>query len=411
MNKILESSKRIEAIDTFRGITIFLMVFVIAVAGYHPLPQTMSWFGSLPVSTWHHAEAAWERLEAAKAAEGLTPEQIEELPEHSLKNVGLTLTDLVAPFFVFIVGLCIPLSRRRRGQEWWRRVISRTVKLLAAGVLYISLIFGLSWWWGILQAIAISYLMGSVMLLLPKWGRWTAVFGVLLFHMLMSEIAPWWLHFGETTAPFFKISMLSGSLAKPLRLHCLPWVSISYGAMTMIGVLLGEAVATKETSQIFRRGFLLAVVFMIPGYLIHKIGLMTGHTLFCFNKADVTASYAMFSAGFASLVFIGIYYIVDIRGYRRWTTPFKVLGVNALLAYFMQVIMRLAFRALGLEAFFSGRPNSTLMQWANLFDSPLWHSFLLDKSGYNGLVWGLIWTACLWTIIYYCNKRNIYWKL
>ncbi len=411
MNTILESKKRIEAIDTFRGITIFLMVLVIAVAGYHPLPQTMSWFGSLPVSTWHHAEAAWEDFETEKVSEGLSPEQVEELPEHHLKNVGLTITDLVAPFFVFIVGLCIPLSQQCRGREWWHRVINRTVKLLAAGVLYISLIFGLSWWWGILQAIAIAYFMGSVMLLLPKWGRWASVFGILVFHMIMSEFAPWWLHFGETSEPFFRISVLNGSLAKPLRLHCLPWVSISYGAMTMIGVLLGEAVVRKEASLIFRQGFLLVLIFMVPGYLIHKIGLMTGHALFCFNKADVSASYAMFSAGFASLVFVGIYYLVDIRGYHRWTYPFKVMGVNALLAYFMQVIMRLGFRALGLEAFFSGHRNATLTQWANLFNSPIWHSFLLDKSGANGLLWGLIWTASLWTIIYFCNRKNIYWRL
>jgi len=411
MRATLDTSNRIQAIDTFRGITIFLMVFVIAVAGYRPLPQTTSWFGSLPVSTWHHAEAAWEYLEADKLLEGFSLEQIEMLPEHNLKNVGLTITDLVAPFFVFIVGLCIPLSRQRRGREWWRRVINRTAKLLAAGVLYISLIFGLSWWWGILQAIAISYLMGSLMLLLPKWGRWLAVFGVLAFHMLMSEFVPWWLHFGETAEPFFRISMLGGSLAKPLRLHCLPWVSISYGAMTMIGVLLGEAVATKEQQRIFRRGFLLAAVFIIAGYLIHKIGLMTGHTLFCFNKADVTASYAMFSGGVASLVFVGMYYLVDIRRYRRWTFLFQVVGVNALLAYFMQVIMRLGVRALGIESFFSGQANVTLNQWANLFNSPLWKSFLLDKSGYNGLLWGLIWTACLWLIIYFCNKKNIYWRL
>jgi predicted acyltransferase len=162
---------RIDAIDTFRGLTIFLMVFVIAIAGYHTLPQKTSWLGSLPVSTWHHAEVAWEQFEAAKIAEGLTLEEIQALPEYKLKNVGLTITDLVAPFFVFIVGLCIPLSRSRRGKEWWHRVWTRTLKLLLAGVLYISLILGLSWWWGILQAIAISYLIASLSLRLSPRGR------------------------------------------------------------------------------------------------------------------------------------------------------------------------------------------------------------------------------------------------
>lgn len=407
----LRPTERLQAIDTFRGLTIFLMVLVIAVAGYRPLPHTRSWFGSLPVSTWHHAEVGWEEFVAEKSAAGLTPEQIAALPEYHLQNVGLTLTDLVAPFFVFIVGLCIPLSRARRGAEWLRRVLTRTVKLILAGILYISLILGLSWWWGILQAIGIAYLMGSLLLYIPSRWRWSVILGVLLLHMLMSALVPWWLHFGETSAPFFTIANLNGSILKPLRLHCLPWVSISYGAMTMIGVLLGEAVASKDAKQIYRRGLLLAVVFMLLGYLIHKVGLVSGYTGLCFNKVDVTASYAMFTSGLASLVFVGIYYIVDVKGWRTWTKPFQVVGVNALLAYFMQIIMRLGFRALRLEPFFAGHPNEQLQQWAQLIPAPWWQHFLLDKSGYNGLLWGLIWTMCLWLIIYYCNKKNIYWKL
>ena len=47
--------KRIEAIDTFRGFTIFGMIFVIMVAGYHNLPLTFPQFGSAPVSTFKHA--------------------------------------------------------------------------------------------------------------------------------------------------------------------------------------------------------------------------------------------------------------------------------------------------------------------------------------------------------------------
>jgi predicted acyltransferase len=227
----------------------------------------------------------------------------------------------------------------------------------------------------------------------------------------MSEIAPWWLHFGESAKPYFTLGNLQGALAKPLRVHCLPWVSISYGAMTMIGLLLGEAVATKEARQIIRKGLLLAAIFMPLGYLIHKIGLLTGATSLSFNKADVTSSYAMFSGGFASLVFVGIYWLVDIKGWKRWTYPFTVVGVNALLAYFMQIIMRLAFRALRIEPLFSGYPNEQLQQWAGFSNAPLWQHFWLDKAGYNGLLWGLIWTMCLWIIIYFCNKKNIYWKL
>ena len=404
---------RVESVDAFRGLTILLMVFVIAVAAadYRPLPQMLSWFGSLPVSTWNHAEVGWDRFAEEKKAEGLTDEQISLLPEARLKNIGLTATDLVAPFFVFIVGIAIPLSRGRRGREWWSHVMTRTLLLILAGVLYISLILGLSWWWGILQAIGVAYFMGAASMRLSRTGRWVAVFAILAFHMAMSHYVSWWLHFGATTEPFWTISQLNGSWAKPLTIHCRPWVSLSYGVMTMIGVLLGEAVAAGNRTEITRRSMLVGVVFTLAGFILHTIGLSTGATELCFNKPDVTASYAMVSSGLGALVFLLLYYVIDVKGWKKWSFPLRVFGANALLAYFMQIIMRIFFRALHLEPLFAGQPNDMLRQWASLVNSSAWSSFFLDKSGYNGILWGLIWTACLWLITLYCNKKDFYWKL
>ncbi len=404
---------RVESVDAFRGLTILLMVFVIAVAaeGYKPLPQTMSWFGSLPVSTWNHAEAGWERLVEEKKSSGLPDEQITQLPEGGLKNIGLTVTDLVAPFFVFIVGIAIPLSKGRRGREWWRHVLVRTVMLILAGVVYISLILGLSWWWGILQAIGVAYFMGAASMKLSRPGRWAAIAGLLVFHMVMSHYFAWWLHFGDTPAPFWTISQVHGSWAKPLTLHCRPWVSISYGVMTMIGVLLGEAVAGGRRMEITRTAILIGVVFTLAGIALHTAGLHTGATELCFNKPDVTASYAMFASGVGAFTFFLMYYAIDIRGWKKWAYPLKVFGANALLAYFLQIIMRIFFRALHIEPLFAGQPNDALLQWASLLDSPLWRAFLLDKSGYNGMLWGAIWTCCLWLIVRYFNRKHIYWKL
>ncbi len=404
---------RIDSIDAFRGITIFLMVFVIAVAAgnYPNLPQERSWFGSLPVSAWNHAEVGWERFVEEMREAGLSENEIKLLPEAKLKNVGLTATDLVAPFFIFIVGLVIPLSRSRRGREWWNHVASRTLKLIIAGVLYISLILGLSWWWGILQAIGIAYFMGAASMRLPRRMKWITVFGVLALHLVMTEFVGWWLQFGNIAEPFWRISDPLGNMAKPLIIHCLPWVSISYGAMTMIGVLLGEAIVTGKRKAITQRSMLIGVVFMGLGYAIHKTGLIIGHTSLCFNKPDVSASYAMFTSGLGAMVFLALYYIMDIWGKKKWAYPFAEFGRNALLAYFMQVIMRIFFRGLHLEYFFAGKPNEALLKWADVLNSPFWTAFLLDKSGYNGMVWGLIWTVCLWGIIMYFNKKSIYWKL
>jgi predicted acyltransferase len=404
---------RVESVDAFRGLTILVMVFVIAVAAadYRPLPQVMSWCGSLPVSTWNHAEVGWDRFVEQKKESGLTDEQINQLPETKLKNVGLTATDLVAPFFVFIVGIAIPLSRNRRGREWWSHVMVRTFMLVVAGVVYISLILGLSWWWGILQAIGVAYFMGAASMKLSRAGRWIAIFLLAAFHIFMSHYVGWWLRFGDSPDPFWTISQLHGSWAKPLTIHCRPWVSLSYGIMTMIGVQLGETVAGGGRKEIMRMSLLVGGMFTAAGFGLHLAGLETGAAWLCFNKPDVTASYALCSSGLGAFVFLLLYYVIDVRGWKRWATPLRVFGANALLAYFMQIIMRIFFRALHVETLFAAQPNDTLRQWAALFPSPVWSSLFLDRSGYNGVLWGLIWTLCLWLIVLYCNKRDIYWKL
>ncbi len=148
-----KQSYRISSIDAFRGFTVLAMIFVIQVANYTQLPLTMSWFGSPPVSTFKHAGDAINAT-----------------------GVGLTFTDLVAPFFVFIVGMSLTLSKKRRGSEWWKHVGKRTIMLIVLGVIYISLALGsanswggISYWWGILQAIGIAYFMGAVATLLPNF--------------------------------------------------------------------------------------------------------------------------------------------------------------------------------------------------------------------------------------------------
>ena len=179
----------------------------------------------------------------------------------------------------------------------------------------------------------------------------------------------------------------------------------------MIGVLLGQAIATGERRRIIRSALWIALPCMAAGYAIHEAGLAWGVTELCFNKPDVSASYALFSSGAGALTFLLLYWVLDVRRVVGWSFILREFGKNALLAYFMQVIMRLAFRALGIEPLFAGSPNDMLRAWASIWDHTSWSAFLLDKTGMTGLAWALIWTACLWLIVVGCNRRGIVWKL
>lgn len=352
---------RIASIDAFRGFTVLAMIFVIQVAGYTDLPFTQSWFGSTPVSQFHHA------------ADGIG----------NTTGVGLTFTDLVAPFFVFIVGMVLPLSKRKRGGEWWKHVGTRTFLLIALGVVYISLILNLSYWWGILQAIGVAYFMGASLMLLPSKWRWAAVAAIAAFHQVMSIVFPWWLHLGDPTKPFLTITNLAGDPLRPLTVHCTPWASISYGLITVIGTFLGEAVLTRSPRRIITQALIMGTVLCIAGYLLH----LYNWPLFAMNKPNVSTSYAVFTSGVASFTFLIFYLIMDIWKVQAWAWPFMVFGSNALLGYFLQPIVRIFTTALGFKPFFSGH------------------------SGWDGMLFGLIWTALIWVVLLWCNKRNIYWKI
>ena len=363
----IKQSGRIASIDAFRGFTVLAMIFVIQVAGYTNLPLTMSWFGSPPVSTFKHAGDAINAT-----------------------GVGLTFTDLVAPFFVFIVGMALPLSKKRRGSDWWKHVTKRTFMLIALGVIYISLALGsanswggLSYWWGILQAIGIAYFMGAVSTQFPNWQRWIAVFVIAGFHLFMSMNFNWWLHLGNPNAGFWTIANLSGDPLRPLTIHCTPWASISYGVITIVGTILGDSLLTRSHKKIITQSIIIGVVFFIIGYLLH----LYDYPKFAMNKDNVTVSYALATSGISAFTFLIFYLIMDVAKYQKWAWVFIVFGSNALLGYFLQPIVRIFAYALGFKP------------------------YLIGLSGWYGMFIGLVWTAVLWAVLLWCNKRNIYWRI
>lgn len=421
--------ERLESLDAFRGFTILGMVFVIAIAAgqywqeiENPLPQTMSWFGSNPVSTWFHSDVGFEIYTYTLEEQGIPPEQFEQTKEYQqayrIRQIGVTFTDLIAPWFVFIVGACIPLSRSRRGGDWWRHVGWRTFMLIFAGVIYIALVIKqLTWWWGVLQAIGVAYFMGAVLCKFPKGPpRWIIILAVAGFHLLMSSTTHWWTGaFEDIDAPFMTLTNPNGSALRPLLVHCQPWLSIGYGIMTMIGVLVGESLVTKDPQQIRNKCLLVGGSFVAIGYVIHQMGFILGRLELCMSKADVTTSYAFFTAGLGALCFLGFYWVMDVMKYKKWAWPLTVYGANPLLAYFTMIIMRRGFESLGVIDAFNRVPgNEFVHNWAIFFgseDSPaMWVYAFFAKGGYMGVFWGLVWCFLLWLIVLYFNKRNLYWK-
>jgi predicted acyltransferase len=93
-------------------------------------------------------------------------------------------------------------------------------------------------------------------------------------------------------------------------------------ATTLLGTLAGLCLSAPWTPE--RK----AGALMTGGAVAALIGLAWSLT-FPLNKALWTSSYAVFTAGCASVFLAFCYWAIDIKGWRRWTTPLVILGVNA----------------------------------------------------------------------------------
>jgi predicted acyltransferase len=99
-------------------------------------------------------------------------------------------------------------------------------------------------------------------------------------------------------------------------------------ATTLLGVLTGAWLRAVRPPAVTARGLFVAGIVGIG------LGQLWG-VWFPINKALWTSSYAVLTAGAALLGLAACYWLVEVRGWRAWTRPFVILGVNALALFFL----------------------------------------------------------------------------
>ncbi len=247
---------------------------------------------------------------------------------------GWTPTDLIFPFFLFIVGMALPFSQRTRGREALRRTLNiaglgifmaaypyfdlATVRI--PGVLVrIALCYFAAWW--------VNRLTG------PSGQAGLAAFLLAVYWYLMTRVTV-----PDGTAPnldpatnlgaWVDRQLLAGHLWKVSKtwdpeglLSTLPAI-----ATTLLGLLAGRWLRSDRDGNRKTAGLLLA------GLVLVLVGLAWGAS-FPINKNLWTSSYVLFTGGMAAYLFGLVYWIADVRGHRAWTRPFVVYGRNAILVF------------------------------------------------------------------------------
>jgi predicted acyltransferase len=260
---------------------------------------------------------------------------------------GWTPTDLIFPFFLFIVGVSMVLSfeaRRRRGatsEDLLWHVVKRSAIIFAIG-------FALALWgssfnlhtvriYGVLPRIAAVYLVASaIVLYCGRRARAGIAAGLLLGYWLLM-----------TRAPGFDLTMdgnLAGFVDRKLLYEHL-WVAHRFDpegllstfpaiVSTLIGVFTGEWLKQESGVRSQASGGHVGKVqgMVVAGAVLMVAGEVWGQW-FPINKNLWTSSYVLFTGGFALAALALCYWMAEMRGWRSWGVPFVWYGSNAITVY------------------------------------------------------------------------------
>jgi predicted acyltransferase len=194
---------------------------------------------------------------------------------------------------------------------------------------------------GVLQRIAIGYFFAAVILLYTKMrGQMLWTFGLLLMYWLLMFYYPvpgvgaGHLEKEANLERYVDGIVLGDHIYKNDK-YWDPEGTVSTRpsiATVLFGVLTGQILRrSNHHSERAARIFLSGNGLILAGLLLSA--------WMPINKNLWTVSFSVFMAGISSVLFASIYWIVDAKGYTKWTWPFVVYGMNAIAAYTASFIL------------------------------------------------------------------------
>ena len=368
------NKKRLLSLDFFRGITIAAMILVNNPGSWaHVYPPLLH-------AKWH----------------------------------GWTATDLIFPFFLFIVGVSITLAFSAKkenhlpSRQLHEKIVRRTLILFALG-LFLS---GFPFYDfssiripGVLQRIAVCYFFASLIFLhgsVKSQVAWTV--GLLLIYWAAMQ----WFPVPGVGAGSYEKGANFSAWVDSLFLQGHMWsVTKSWDpegifstvpaiSTTLIGVLTGHLLLSEKA------GVKKVSLMLGAGCVAIAIGSVWQFWL-PINKSLWTSSYALFTGGMAMVVFGVSYFLIDIKGWRRGTGPFCVYGMNAITVFVLSgMVGRLLYEA----KWESGDSLITLKEWLlNMLFLP-WLSPINAS-----LVYALVFVFLSYILMYYLYIKQIFIKI
>jgi heparan-alpha-glucosaminide N-acetyltransferase len=340
------TTTRLASIDIFRGLTMVVMIFVNDLDSVRGLP----W--------WTH---------------------------HMAANINaMTYVDMVFPFFLFIVGLSMPLAIRQRLKKnpsmpaLWLHVVIRAASLIVLGLILANVELADPARMGINRYVwAILALTGASLFLSVYKGsehattlhRWLRVFGLVLtvamfaiFRRTTHDGHVAWIDgsypeiLGLIGYTYFAVAVLyistrrwlwaplawlvalvtlnafctaqGNALARHVPLYIWPFHNGSSASLTMAGIVTSIIFLGAHRWQTLHQKILLGVAFgfsaLTAGWLLTPLGI---------SKNRATPTWCLYSIGAAVLLFTLLYWVCDVKKQTAWASFARPAGTNTLLTY------------------------------------------------------------------------------
>ena len=383
------SSQRLLALDILRGFTIAGMILVNNPGSWSKI------YAPLGHASWH----------------------------------GLTPTDLVFPFFMFIMGISTYISLSKYNFECSRSAIWKIVKrtviifLIGLGLTWFSLFcrtwnslssenlpflshLGQAMWTfdririlGVLQRLALSYGFAALVVILVRYKYIPYIICTLLVGYLMILIFGNGYEYNETNILSVVDRAVLG-LKHMYKDNGIDPEGLLSTIPSIAHVLLGFCCGKWLVSQIDVRDKMLR--FFLFGTVLTFAGLLLSYG--CpINKKIWSPTFVLTTCGLASSFLALLIWIIDVKGYKKWTRFFEAFGVNPL---FMFVLAGVLSTLIGNIRFMY---NDSLITVKGFIYSIMIQPVFGDYFG--SLVFALLFVSVIWICGYYLYKNKIYIKI
>jgi predicted acyltransferase len=389
------SPSRLTSLDVFRGVTMLFMASEIL-----HIPQVARRFPDSPAARF-----------------------VADMLDHR-QWVGCVPWDLIQPAFMFMVGVALPFSiasRVAKGQTFgwmFTHSVFRAVVLVALGIFLRSQ--GRPQTYFTFEDVLTQIGLGYVFLFLLAWTRprvqWAAAGLILVGYWAAFALFPlpppgfdttsvgvradWPYHVTGFAAHWDKNTNLAHYAdvwflnlfprERPFAFNGGGYLTLNFvpSLVTMIFGLLAGGVLKSARSGAEKVRWLIVAggAGLVAGTVIHLLGLCP------IVKRIWTPSWTIFSAGWVTLFLAGFYYVIDLKGARRWTLPFVVVGMNSIAMYVLVHVatdyVERSFRI-------------------HLGQAP----FQILGAAYAPILLGAATLGVFWLILYWMYRRRLFLKI